>query len=212
VLDCDVVAVDVALEVCDVVPVVVFDAVPELDPVVDCDDVGLEDRVDVTVLVAELVCDVVCVVDGDVEAVVVLLLVSDVVLLLVCVLVPVVDADVVCVELTDVVGVVIWQSTNSPDRWASIILFRMPAVASHAVSSRRNDPRKHVMSCMVPPGPVNFFMALFSGFAVAAHVRASSLSARMTCSPSCLHVTSPCLPGHESRMLQKDKAPQRRPP
>lgn len=203
-LDCDVVAVDVALEVCDVVPVVVFDAVPELDPVVDCDDVGvdvgvdegLEDRVDVT----------------DVEAVVVLLLVSDVVLLLVCVLVPVVDADVVCVELTDVVGVVIWQSTNSPDRWASIILFRMPAVASHAVSSRRNEPRKHVMPCMVPPGPVNSFMALFSGFAVAAHVRASSLSARMTCSPSCLHVTSPCLPGHESRMLQKDKAPQRRPP
>ena len=149
---------------------------------------------------------VVAVVDGDVLALVVRELDAVVVCVSVAVVVGVVVGDAVRDVVAVVVGVVIWQSTNKPERCASIILFIVAAVASHDVSSRRKS-RKQLASSAVPPGPVNCFTARLMANAVSEHAAAPPVLARATSLSSCRHCNLPCFDGQASKTLQQRNNP-----
>ena len=125
------------------------------------------------------------------------LVVEVVVALALVVLVLGVEVEVVSAVVGEVAGVVTAQSTNKPDRCASIILFRTSAVSEHVVASR-SLLKKQSMSCGVPPGPVNSLTALFSADDVSLHCAPSP---KKMCSPSCEHCITPWLLGQACRIL-----------
>ena len=118
----------------------------------------------VPVVVAEVVCDEVRVVVGELDNVVVGVLVTVVVRVVVAVLVGVVvvvglvvllvvTVVVVSVVLGDVVGVVTWQSSKPPRMYASAMPFIVSATPSHASSVALSPAPKHEMTTAAPAGP-----------------------------------------------------------